>query len=158
MARFTTLGLVFVLAAASMAVLASTGVVEVVSAVVLGGLCLVFSIPCFIIGRMGASMDRDVARVRELDSLGVRRTGRVLDAIPYTSEHGGAVLHPNGAQMVLSVELDRGAEGKKHVTLHVVEPSDAARARIGTEVTVIEHPDDPAIRALEGFMPNGIRG
>jgi hypothetical protein len=41
------------------------------------------------------------------------------------------------------------------LAVHVVEDSERARARIGTEVTILEHPDDPALRALEGFLPNG---
>jgi hypothetical protein len=61
--------------------------------------------------------------------------------------------------MVLRVELEAtpgAAPGD--VTVHVVEDSEQARARIGTEVTVLVHPDDPSIRALDGFLPNGLRG
>lgn len=42
----------------------------------------------------------------------------------------------------------RGIRRRGHVR-------DRARARIGTAVTILEHPDDPSLRALEGFLPNG---
>jgi len=106
-----------------------------------------------ILGRIGSSHERAAAQVRELPSRGIRRTGRVRDAVPYGSPHGGAVFQPEGAQMVLRVDL--GPEGGGLVSVHVVEDSERARARIGTEVTVLEHPDEPSLRALDGFLPNG---
>jgi hypothetical protein len=58
--------------------------------------------------------------------------------------------------MVLRVALN-DEHGAREVTLHLVEPSEAARARIGSTITVLEHPDDPDLRAVEGFVPNGRR-
>lgn len=37
----------------------------------------------------------------------------------------------------------------------IVEDSEPARARLGAEVVVLEHPDDPIIRTLDGFGPHG---
>lgn len=51
---------------------------------------------------------------------------------------GGAVLQAEGAQMVLRIELD----------------SDA-KARIGKPIEVLEHPENPNIRAIAGYLPNG---
>lgn len=104
-----------------------------------------------ILHRVFSGHERAATQVRELPTRGVRRTGRVRDAVPYGSPHGGAVFQAEGAQMVLRVELDGGGT----VTVHVVEDSERARARIGTEVTILEHPDEPSLRALEGFLPNG---
>jgi hypothetical protein len=58
--------------------------------------------------------------------------------------------------MVLRVELEAAASAvPESVTIHVVEDSERARARIGSDVIVLVHPDDPSIRALEGYLPNG---
>jgi hypothetical protein len=152
-----SVGVGLVVCAIACGVLAALAVIQVVSGVVLGVLCLVLSIPCFILGNIGRGFDRDAARVRELATRGTRVSGRVVDALPMTSPHGGAVFRPAGAQMVLQVELDRGAGGAERVTLHLVENSELARGRIGSTVTVLEHPDDPGLRTLEGFLPNGIR-
>lgn len=96
---------------------------------------------------------RQVAAVAELETRGVRRTGRVREAVPYASEHGGAVLQADGAQMVLRIELDGG----ESVACHLVESSEQARARIGNSIVIVEHPDDPSLRAIEGYLPNGRR-
>lgn len=157
MARLTVVGIVFVSFAVLFVVLATLGVIQIPSGVVLAGLSVTLSIPCFIMGSIGSGMDRDAAQVRELESRGIRRAGRVIDAIPYASVHGGAALHATGAQMALSVELEQPGGTAEHVTLHVVEPSESARARIGTRVVVLEHPDEPSLRCLEGFLPNGRR-
>lgn len=157
MTRMFNVGLGLVGCAVACAVLAALSVIQVVSGVVLGTLCLVLSIPCFILGNIGRGFDRDAAQVKELATRGRRVSGRVVDALPMTSPHGGAVFRPTGAQMVLQVELDRGAGSTERVLIHLVENSELARGRIGSTVTVLEHPDDPALRTLEGFLPNGIR-
>lgn len=157
MKRFTTVGLVLLACALGAGALAAAGVIEVVSGVVLGVLAVVLAIPAFIFGRIGQSFERDAARVKELPTRGVRSTGRVKDVVPYASPHGGAVLRPEGAQLVLQVEVARGGGRTDLLTLHLVENSERARARIGTEVVVLEHPDEPSLRALEGYLPNGLR-
>ena len=157
MKRFTAVGLGLAGLAVLFGLLAGLGVLEVVSGVVLGVLALVLSIPAFVMGRIGRGFERDAARVKELPSRGVRTTGRVKDVVAYASPHGGAVLRPEGAQLVLQVEVPRGAGRTDLVTLHLVENSERARARIGTEVTVVEHPEEPSLRALEGYLPNGLR-
>ena len=150
-------GVGLVVCALACGALAALGLLQVVSGVVLGALCLVLSIPCFVLGNVGRGFDRDAARVRELPTRGRRVSARVVDALPMTSPHGGPVFQRTGAQMVLHVELDRGAAGTERATLHLVESSELARGRIGSTVTVLEHPDDAGLRALEGFLPNGLR-
>ena len=139
-------GVGLVVCALACGALAALGLLQVVSGVVLGALCLVLSIPCFVLGNVGSSRTR-----------GRRVSARVVDALPMTSPHGGPVFQRTGAQMVLHVELDRGAAGTERATLHLVESSELARGRIGSTVTVLEHPDDAGLRALEGFLPNGLR-
>jgi hypothetical protein len=124
---------------------AETGLLVALIPIAVGGVIVT------ILYRVNASQELAAAQVRELPSRGVRRTGRVRDAVPYGSPHGGAVFQAEGAQMVLRVELDGGGT----VTVHVVEDSERARGRIGTEVTILEHPDEPSLRALDGFLPNG---
>ena len=157
MTRMFSVAVGLVLCAIACAVLAALSVIQVVSGIVLGALCLILSIPCFIVGNIGRGFDRDAAQVKELTTRGRRLSGRVVDALPMTSPHGGAVFRSTGAQMVLQVELDRGAGATERVTLHLVENSELARGRIGSTVTVLEHPDDAGLRTLEGFLPNGIR-
>lgn len=151
------LALILLSTAAALTALAIAGRVQAVTAGVLGVLCVIASVPLLVWSRIQSGLDRDAARVRELPERGVRVRGQVLDALPFTSPTGGAVFQAGGAQMVLQVALDRGEGRRQTVTVHVVEPSEAARARIGTEVTVLEHPDDPGLRALSGYLPNGRR-
>ena len=157
MTRMFIVGVALVASSVLCAVLAATAMIQIPSGVVLGALCLVLSIPCFIIGNIGRGLDRDALRVQELATKGRRINGRVVDALPMTSPHGGALFHAMGAQMVLQIDLDRGERGTQRVTVHLVENSELARGRIGTNVTVLEHPDDAALRTLEGYLPNGIR-
>lgn len=112
-----------------------------------------------LIRRWLARQDRQAERVRELPTRGVRRRGRVVDAVPHASPHGGPVIHLGGVLVLLRVELR--AEGElpqRSVSVLVTEPTEAARARIRTDVVVLEHPEDPDIRALDGWLPNGVRG
>jgi len=94
-------------------------------------------------------------QARDLATRGVRHVGVVRDALPYSSPAGGAVFQTGGAQMVLQIELPRDGGGTRTVTCHLVENSEAARGRIGQQIVVLEHPDDPAMRAIEGYLPNG---
>ena len=96
-----------------------------------------------------------IALVRELAVRGIRRRGTVKDALPYTTPHGGAVFQPEGAQMVLRIELDPETGTRRTVTCQLVEDSDAAKRRIGTPIEVLEHPENPNIRAIAGYLPNG---
>ncbi|MFO0695193.1 MAG: hypothetical protein U0230_16650 [Polyangiales bacterium] len=136
---------------------AAVGAIDTGVGILIGGPTLGLAIVFFILHSLGRGQAKDAERVKELPARGLRLRGRVKDAVPYASSTGGAVLRPEGAQMVLQVELERNDEGARIVTIHVVEPSETARARIGTTVTVLEHPDDPALRTLEGFLPNGVR-
>lgn len=148
------------------AVLAATGLTISIA----GNLGAGLSIPALVVGGvlfvLGSTMalttfqiTRGLARqataVRELVTAGVRRSGTVRDAVPYASPTGGAVLHAAGAQMVLHVELPTARGGTERVTCHIVEASEQARARIGQPITIIEHPADRTLRAVEGFLPNG---
>lgn len=136
---------------------AGVGAIDTGVGLLVGGPTLGLAIVFYIFSSLGRGLAKDAERAKELPTRGRRLVGRVKDAVPYASSTGGAVLRPEGAQMVLQVELDRDDEGARIVTLHVVEPSESARARIGTTVTVLEHPDEPGLRALEGFLPNGLR-
>jgi hypothetical protein len=97
--------------------------------------------------RIEMSLRRQMRAVAELPSRGVKRLGRVRDAV------ATGAMQADGAQMLVRVEL----EGGETVTCHLVEDSEQARARIGSEITVIEHPDDPQLRAIDGYLPNGRR-
>lgn len=105
--------------------------------------------------QLSRNIARQAAAVRELTQRGVRRVGTVRDAVPYAASTGGAVVGSSGAQMVLQIALTTERGGTELVTCHVVEPSEQARARIGSTITVLEHPDDPTLRAVVGFLPNG---
>ncbi len=108
----------------------------------------------FASGRMIAtSFDQQVVLVQELATRGVRRQGTVEDVVPYANPRGGAVFQAGGAQLVLRIALDDG----RRVTCHLVENRDQARSRIGQSIVVIEHPEEPSTRAIEGYKPNGLR-
>jgi len=152
------IGLVMVIGGVVVLGLGLAGVSELVPCLVLGLVLAVIGTTIALIGRgVARTFERDAALVGELATRGVRRHGTVKDALPLTSpEHGTPMFQPDGAQMVLRIELDAEG-GRRTVTCHVVEPSEAAKARIGSEVVVIEHPENQRIRALEGFKPNGLR-
>ena len=61
MARLTVGGIVVVSFAVLFVVLATLGVIQIPSGVVLAGLSVTLSIPCFIMGSIGSGMDRDAA-------------------------------------------------------------------------------------------------
>jgi hypothetical protein len=150
------IGFVMLIGGAVMLALGATGIAERVPALVMGTVLTVIGTTIWLIGRsIGKSFERDVALVRELATRGVRRTGTVKDVVPYASAHGGAVFQPEGAQMVLRIELDPEGGSRRTVTCHVVENSEDAKRRIGSEVVVLEHPENSNIRAIEGYLPNG---
>ena len=126
------------------------------SSVVGGGVLFVIGST---IALSGIAITRSLAKlgvaVRDLETRGIRRTGRVRDAVPYAAPDGGTVLQPDGAQMVLQIDFERVGGGTETVTCHIVEASEAARARIGKDIVVLQHPDDSTLRAIEGFLPNG---
>ena len=127
---------------------------DLVPILVLCALLFAFGGVLSVVGhRISSGFARDAAQVAELGTRGVRRRGIVRDALPLGSPHGGAAFLGHGAQMVLSVELEDGAR----VTCHVVEPSESARARIGSSIVVLEHPEARGLRTVEGFLPNGRR-
>lgn len=96
--------------------------------------------------------------IRELPDRGLRRRGKVRDVLANAPYHGGASFRQGGALMVMQVDLEPyGDRPAETVRIYVVEPTEDARARIGTHVTVLEHPDDSGLRALEGRQPNGTR-
>jgi hypothetical protein len=82
--------------------------------------------------------------VRDLDTRGVRRTGTVADI----------VVEPT--YVVVKIDLDRTGGGVgERVTCFLEEDSETARARIGKPITIIQHPDHPTLRAIDGYLPNG---
>ena len=141
---------------ALMLALGATGISDRVPALVIGTVLSVIGTTIWLIGRsIGRSFERDIALVNELATRGIRRRGTVKDAIPYASPHGGAVFQPEGAQMVLRIELASEGGRRRTVECHLVEHSQDAKQRIGSEVVVVEHPESSTIRALEGYLPNG---
>jgi hypothetical protein len=134
------------------------GATELVPSLVLGGVLVPLGgVITFVAYRIKSGFERDLSRVRELAERGTRRVGQVKDVVAYASEHGGAVLHPEGALLVVQVELESAEGVRETVQCLLVENSEVARARIGRDVTVVEHPEDPSLRALEGYLPNGDR-
>jgi hypothetical protein len=152
------IGFVMLIGGAIMLVLGLTGISDRVPALVIGTVLTSIGLTIYLIGRaIGKSFERDASLVRELATRGVRRRGTVRDALPYTTPHGGAVFQAEGAQMVLRIELDSDTGSKRSVTCQLVEDSDAAKRRIGSAITVVEHPENANIRAIEGYLPNGRR-
>lgn len=150
------IGFVMIAGGVLMLLLGLTGISDRVPAMVIGTVLSVIGTTIYLIGRMiGKSFERDVALVHELTTRGLRRTGTVKDAVPYSLAHGGAVFQPEGAQMVLRIELVGDNGGRRTVTCQLVENSQDAKNRIGQEIVVIEHPENANIRAVEGYMPNG---
>lgn len=98
---------------------------------------------------------RQATALRDLLTRGRRRTGTVRDVVAYAAPDGGAVVHAAGAQLVVHIDLARDGGGTQPITCHLVERTEDARARIGQEIVVIEHPDDPTLRAIDGFLPDG---
>ena len=107
--------------------------------------------------RINRFHDELAQKARDLETRGVRRVGVVRDVVQYSSPSGGAALGLAGAQMVVQIALPRDGGGTQTVTCHLVENSEEARGRIGQQIAVIEHPDDPEMRAIEGYQPNGRR-
>jgi hypothetical protein len=133
-----------------------TGISDRVPCLVMGTVLSLIGVTIYLIGRsIGRTFERDVALVRELAVRGIRRRGTVKDALPYTTPHGGAVFQPEGAQMVLRIELDAETGKRQTVTCQLVEDSGAAKARIGKPIEILEHPENPNIRAIAGYLPNG---
>lgn len=151
----TKIGALLVVAALALWLGGAVGWLPLIPGVVLGALATVMSIVAFVVGRIGAGFERSRRLMSELPALGVRLRGTVRDVVPFGAAHGGAVLHAEGVLMILRVEVDRGPGGSQLVNLLVVEPTEVARSRLGTEVTVVEHPAAPNLRALEGHAPNG---
>ena len=152
----TIIGSAFVLAILAVIAAVVLGAVEphilVLAAFFFVGACI-----SFFIRHLFAGMEKQGAIARELPEKGIRRPGRVRDALPYAAAHGGVLFSEGGAQMVLQVELEAHAGlPAQTVTLIVIEPSEVSRARIGTNVVVLEHPVEHSYRALEGFLPNGV--
>lgn len=150
------IGFVMLIGGAIMLVLGFTGISDTVPAVVIGGVLTLIGTTIYLIGRgIATSFERDVGLVRELAVRGIRRRGTVKDALPYTTPHGGAVFQAEGAQMVLRIELDSNAGNRRTVTCQLVEATEDAKARIGKPIEVLEHPENPNIRAIAGYLPNG---
>jgi hypothetical protein len=153
----TTIGIVLLVGIAVLVGAGVTGLVDPVPTIVLSALGTLIAILALVFGRIGKRQARAAARVRELAAVGNRVRGVVKEALPYAGYHGGLVLHADGVLMLLRVEILRPSGRPELVTVYVIEPSEVGKARLGTEVTVVEHPDDPDLRALEGFLSNGHR-
>jgi len=134
------------------------GISALAPSVVMGGVMMVIGVTIALIGRgIGRSFEQQALLASELATRGVRRHGVVKDVVPYGAVDGGAVLHPEGAQLVLRIELAPDGGRGRTVTCHLIEDTEQGRARIGQDIVVIEHPEEPSIRAIEGYLPNGRR-
>jgi hypothetical protein len=151
-------GAVLIAVAVVALVVGVTGAGEPWPNFVLAGVAGVFGVVLVQVPRGIMRFHDELARkARDLETRGVRRVGVVRDVVPFSSPSGGAVLGPGGAQMVVQIALPRDGGGTQTVTCHLIENSEQARARIGQQIAVIEHPDDPEMRAIEGYQPNGRR-
>jgi hypothetical protein len=152
------IGVVMLLGGAIMFALGLTGISELVPSLVIATVLAVIGATIFLIGRsIGRSFEHDAALVQELATRGIRRRGIVKDIVPYASAHGGAVFQPEGAQLVVRIELESDTGAGRTVSCQLVEHTEDARQRIGSSVVVLEHPESSTIRALEGYLPNGRR-
>jgi hypothetical protein len=153
----TVIGGLFLGGCGAVIALVTAGAAEPVTLVALAPLGIGATV-ALVLRRISAGMERQGDRVRELEVRGIRRRGLVRDVVPFGAYHGGAVLHEEGVLMILRValEADPGAPART-VSVHVVEPTEVARARIGTAVVVLEHPEEPGMLALEGHQPGGRR-
>lgn len=152
--------------ATGIGVLCVLGCVVVIGLVVAGiappttlvalGFLVIGAVFAFVMRHVFQGWQRTGARIRELPQRGLRRRGKVRDVLASAPYHGGASFRQDGALMVMQVDLEPyGDRPAETVRIYVVEPTEDARARIGTHVTVLEHPEDPGLRALEGRQPNG---
>jgi len=147
------LGALFTAIGATLIALGIAGAAARPPSFILGVISFVIGGVMILIWRgMTSSFTRLAREVSELDTLGVRRAGTVRDVVPYSSPNGGAVLHANGALLVVQIEVENEV-----VTCLLVEQTEAARQRIGKPITVIHHPGSPTLRAIEGYAPNGNR-
>ncbi len=150
----TIIGSAFILGGLVVIALVVSGKAEPVTLVALG-VCALGAIISFVVGRLFGGMNKQGALISTLPDVGVRRKGRVRDALP-ASTVAGTPFANGTAHMILQVDLEEDEDRPADtVQLHVLESSEAARARIGRDVIVLEHPDAPGIRALDGFTPMG---
>ena len=134
------------LAAAGLAVviIGNTGDGLSIPAILAGGVLFVLGGTMALSSRAFAKAIRQAeTALRELETRGVRRTGTVTDV----------VIEPS--YVLVKIQLDRTGGGGEHVTCYLEEDSESARARIGHPITIVEHPDHAALRAIEGYLPNG---
>jgi hypothetical protein len=151
-------GAVLIAVAVALFVVGVTGAGAAWPSFLLGGVSGAIGVVLVQVARGITRFHDELARkARELETRGVRSVGVVRDVVPYASPSGGAALGPGGAQMVVQIALPRDGGGTRTVTCHLVENSEEARGRIGQQIAVVEHPDDPAMRAIEGYQPNGRR-
>lgn len=141
------------------ALLAAVGwlVLDVVVLGLLLGVLALAIVALLIWGSISGEQTRLVAGVQELLAHGTRVQARVLDVAAYASEHSGATFQAAGQQLVLHVEYTDAQGATQRATVYLVATSDEARALVGTDVTLLVHPTDPALRTLEGYLPNGRR-
>jgi hypothetical protein len=150
------IGVVMLIGGAIVLALGLTGISDRVPCLVMGTVLSLIGTTIYVIGRsIGSSFERDVSLVRELAVRGIRRRGTVKDALPYTTPRGVAVVQPEGAQMVLRIELDSETGHRRTVTCQLVENTAEAKDRIGRSIEILEHPEHPNIRAIAGYLPNG---
>ncbi len=152
----TIIGSAFTFGGLVVIALVVTGKAEPVTLVALGVFALGATIS-FVVGRLFGGMNKQGVLISTLPEVGVRRKGRVRDALP-ASTVAGTPFANGAAHMILQVDLEQDEDHPAvTVQLHVLESSEAARARIGSDVVVLEHPEEPGIRALDGFTPMGNR-
>ncbi len=153
----TIAGILFVAGVVAVVAAVATGAAEPTT-LVLGVFLAIGGTIAFVFRHLLARAEGAGRRVRELPERGIRRRGHVSDVVPYGARHGGAVMHPEGVLMILRVDMAaQDGMPARNVNVLVVEPTDAAKARLGTDVVVLQHPDEPDLLALEGHLPGGRR-
>lgn len=151
-------GAVMIVVAAALLVAGATGAGAPWPSFVLGGVAGAIGVVLVQVSRgITRSFDELAQQARDLETRGVRRVGVVRDVVPSSSPSGGAALYLAGALLVVQIDLPREGGGTQTVTCYLVENSEVARGLIGTQIAVIEHPDQPAMRTIEGYAPNGRR-
>lgn len=148
------IGLVLVVAGLAVLIVGNQGAGISVLSIVIGGVLFVLGGTTALTMRSILRMQaRAEAAVEALVTRGVRHDGIVRDVVPYADPSGGALIRPEGAQLVIRIEL----AGGERVTCHLVEDPEVARARIDKPIIVVEHPEDTSLRAIEGYLPDGTR-
>jgi hypothetical protein len=147
MKKLFWIGIALVLAGLAILILGNRGDGISVAAILGGGVLFVIGGTMALFAR---AVTRSIARaegaVGVLLDRGVRRTGTVADI----------VVEPTF--VVVKIDLDRTGGGTgERVNCFLVDDRETARSLIGKPITIVEHPEDRTLRAIDGYLPNGLK-